>query len=105
MPANGIAGVVLLKFFRKNVYNESMINPDAKLNQKMFDEGAEQRPTRDGFGEGLVMAGEENSNVIALSPTSRSPRASRRSRKNFPGGFLRWAWPSRTWRRSPPDSA
>jgi transketolase len=36
------------------------------LNPKLFDEDIEQRPSRDGFGEGLVIAGEENPNVVAL---------------------------------------
>jgi transketolase len=43
-----------------------MIEPSAHLNHKLFDENAEQKPTRDGFGEGLVMAGDKNKNVVAL---------------------------------------
>jgi len=43
-----------------------MVNPDAKLNPKLFDTDVEQRPTRDGYGNGLVAAGEMNDNVVAL---------------------------------------
>ena len=43
-----------------------MLNPDAKLNPKLFDEDVEQKPTRDGYGTGLVLAGEANPNVVAL---------------------------------------
>jgi len=32
----------------------------------MFDDNVEQAPTRDGFGTGLVAAGDENKNVVAL---------------------------------------
>jgi transketolase len=43
-----------------------MLNRAAKLNPKVFDADVEQKPTRDGFGVGLVVAGEENPNVVAL---------------------------------------
>jgi len=43
-----------------------MINPNAKLNPKIFTSEIEQKPTRDGFGEGLILAGKENPNVVAL---------------------------------------
>ena len=37
------------------------------LNPKIFDNDIERIPNRDGFGDGLVEAGEKNPNVIALS--------------------------------------
>ncbi len=43
-----------------------MLNPEAKLNPNVFEAGIEARPTRDGYGEGLVLAGDENPNVVAL---------------------------------------
>jgi transketolase len=43
-----------------------MLNPDAKLNPKLFDVDGEQAPTRDGYGTGLVAAGDANPNVVAL---------------------------------------
>src|SRR3990167_9344792 len=44
-----------------------MINPDLKLNPKLFDQDVEIKPTRAGYGEGLLRLGEENPNVVALS--------------------------------------
>jgi len=43
-----------------------MINPDVHLNLKLFDDDVEQKPTRDGYGEGLIIAGERDQNVVAL---------------------------------------
>ncbi len=43
-----------------------MINKEAKLNPKLYDEDVELTPTRDGYGEGLLIAGEENKNVVVL---------------------------------------
>ena len=39
----------------------------ALLNSKLFDKDVIQVSTRDGFGEGLILAGEENEKVVALS--------------------------------------
>ncbi len=44
-----------------------MLNPDLKLNPKLFDTDVEQKPTRAGFGDGLVTLGDTNPNVVALS--------------------------------------
>ena len=43
-----------------------MLNPSLKLNSKIFNPDVEQVNIRKGFGEGLVKAGEEDSNVVAL---------------------------------------
>ena len=47
-----------------------MLNPKLKLNPKIFNDAGEnaceQVPIRKGFGEGLVLAGEQNKNVVAL---------------------------------------
>lgn len=43
-----------------------MLNPDLKLNPKLFDEDVEIKPTRAGYGEGLLQLGEENPDVVAL---------------------------------------
>ncbi|MBI2596089.1 transketolase family protein [Candidatus Daviesbacteria bacterium] len=43
-----------------------MINQKVYLNPKLFDDDVEQVPSRMGFGEGLVLAGEENPNVVGL---------------------------------------
>jgi transketolase len=43
-----------------------MLNPKLKLNAKLFSPDVEQAPTRKGFGQGLLAAGEKNKNVVAL---------------------------------------
>src|SRR5579871_2573510 len=43
-----------------------MLNPHLNLNQNIFNEDVEQKPTRDGFGDGLVQLGDTNPNVVAL---------------------------------------
>jgi transketolase len=44
-----------------------MLNADLKLNPKLFDPDVEQIPTRNGFGEGLVILGKENPRVVVLT--------------------------------------
>jgi len=43
-----------------------MLNPKLKLNPKLFSTDVEQSPIRKGFGKGLLLAGEQNKNVVAL---------------------------------------
>src|SRR3989344_3772959 len=43
-----------------------MLNPNLKLNPKIFNEDVEQVPIRKGFGQGLLLVGEQDSNVVAL---------------------------------------
>ena len=43
-----------------------MLNPNLKLNPKLFNDDALQVPIRKGFGEGLVIAGTADKNVVAL---------------------------------------
>lgn len=44
-----------------------MLNPDLFLNETMFDKDAPSAPTRNGYGEGLMVLGETHPNVVALS--------------------------------------
>lgn len=43
-----------------------MLNDKLKLNTKVFNDDVEQIPIRQGFGDGLLAAGIENENVVAL---------------------------------------
>ncbi len=43
-----------------------MIDKSASLSQKIFSDDIEKKATREGFGEGLVIAGEHDKNVVAL---------------------------------------
>jgi transketolase len=65
-----------------------MLNPDAKLNPRMFDADVERKPTRDGFGEGLVAAGEGNSNVVALCADLMESTRVLAFANKFPGRFF-----------------
>ncbi|MFQ5541121.1 MAG: transketolase family protein [Candidatus Paceibacteria bacterium] len=54
-----------------------MLNENAKLNAKLFDNDVEKAPTRDGFGNGAVEAGEKDENVVVLcADLADSTRAS-----------------------------
>lgn len=43
-----------------------MLNQNLKLNTKIFDTDVERESTRQGFGEGLVLAADQNKNVVGL---------------------------------------
>lgn len=43
-----------------------MLNPHLKLNTKVFMDDVEQVPIRQGFGEGLVIAGKADERIVAL---------------------------------------
>lgn len=59
-----------------------------KLNQKMFDLDVEQKPTRDGYGEGLVIAGGENQNVVALCADLKESTRCEQFAAKFPERFI-----------------
>lgn len=48
-----------------------MLNPDQKLNSNLFDLAVEQKTTRAGFGDGLVIAAEKDARIVALSADLR----------------------------------
>lgn len=65
-----------------------MLNKKAHLSEEIFAEDVPQKPTRDGYGEGLVLAGEENQNVVALcADLTESTRVEAFARK-FPERFF-----------------
>lgn len=65
-----------------------MINPNAKLNPKLLDPDVEQKPTRDGYGEGLILAGKENPNVVVLCADLSDSTRSAMFQKEFPERFI-----------------
>lgn len=65
-----------------------MLNPELKLNPKLFDEDVEQKPIRDGYGDGLVLAGEADSNVVALCADLTESTRSETFAKKFPERFF-----------------
>ena len=66
-----------------------MLNAEAKLKTDLFDENKIERlATRDGFGRGLVLAGEENSNVVVLSADVSSSTRCHLFAEKFPERFF-----------------
>lgn len=51
-------------------------------------EGIQQKPTRDGYGDGLVLAGKENPNVVALTGDLADSTRSAWFQKEFPDRFI-----------------
>jgi len=65
-----------------------MFNPELKLNPKLLEKDIEQKATRDGFGEGLLIAGEENPNVVALCADLTESTRNEAFAKKFPERFF-----------------
>ena len=65
-----------------------MINQNLKLNPKLFKGDIEQVPTRFGYGEGLVIAGKENPNVVALCADLTDSTRTSDFKKEFPDRFV-----------------
>ena len=66
-----------------------MINPSAKLNNDVFDENKLlMAPTRSGYGEGLVAAGEANNNVVVLCADLTESTRCEAFAKKFPERFF-----------------
>ncbi len=65
-----------------------MLNPYAKLSEKVFREDIDQKATRDGFGEGLVLAGEKDKNVVALCADLTESTRIEAFAKKFPERFF-----------------
>ena len=64
------------------------LNPAAKLNPQLFADDLVQKPTRDGYGWGLIAAGDADENVVALSADlSESTRAEAFAKK-YPSRFF-----------------
>lgn len=61
---------------------------DPHLNPKLFDEDIEQVPSRNGYGEGLVLAGEENKNVVALCADLTESTRTQAFKDKFPDRFV-----------------
>ncbi|MBI4094388.1 MAG: transketolase family protein [Candidatus Liptonbacteria bacterium] len=65
-----------------------MLNLESKLNPKIFDKDVEQKPTRDGYGDGLVEAGEHDQNVVALCADLTESTRAEAFAKKFPDRFF-----------------
>ncbi len=65
-----------------------MINPSQKLNPNLFDKKVEQVPIRQGFGEGLLIVGEKNKNVVGLCADLTESTKMNLFRDKFPERFI-----------------
>ena len=65
-----------------------MINKDLKLNQEIFTKDVKQVPIRQGFGDGLVEAGKENEQVVALVADLTESAKVDAFKKVFPNRFF-----------------
>ena len=65
-----------------------MLNPHLHLNPKLFDEDVEKKPTRDGFGKGIVALGEQDPNVVVLTADLNESTRCDEFAKKFPERFF-----------------
>lgn len=65
-----------------------MIDPRAKLSEKLFTKEMDWVPTRNGYGEGLVEAGKKNVDVVALCADLTESTRTEGFKKEFPDRFI-----------------
>jgi transketolase len=65
-----------------------MISKTAKLVENIFDKDVEQEATRQGYGEGLVLAGEEDPRVVVLCADLTDSTRSSLFAERFPERFV-----------------
>jgi transketolase len=65
-----------------------MLNPDLKLNPKIFNPDVEQVPIRKGFGQGLAAAGEGDANIVALCADLTESTTMNLFAEKFPARFV-----------------
>ncbi|MGI8420289.1 MAG: transketolase family protein [Candidatus Levyibacteriota bacterium] len=65
-----------------------MLNPNLKLNEKLFDQDVVVQPTRAGFGSGLLELGEKNPNVVALAADLTESTQAQKFAEKFPERFF-----------------
>lgn len=65
-----------------------MLNHNLKLNTKIFENDAEQKSMRVGFGEGLVIAGDQNKNVVGLCANLNESTQMHLFAKKYPERFV-----------------
>lgn len=65
-----------------------MLNDELKLNPRIFNADVERKPIRDGYGEGLVIAADENPNVVALSADLTESTRTETFARKYPERFF-----------------
>src|SRR3989344_3289927 len=65
-----------------------MLNQQLKLNPKMFDKDIEQKPIREGFGEGLLAAAEKDPRIVGLCADLTDSTKMNLFKNKFPERFI-----------------
>lgn len=65
-----------------------MLNPQSKLNPKIFDKDVEQVPIRKGFGEGLLKAAELDKNIVGLCSDLTESTHMQAFKNSYPTRFV-----------------
>ncbi|PIT88913.1 MAG: transketolase [Candidatus Levybacteria bacterium CG10_big_fil_rev_8_21_14_0_10_36_7] len=65
-----------------------MLNPDLKLNEKLFDADVQKDATRSGYGTGLLALGEKDPNVVALCADLTESTKADKFALSFPDRFF-----------------
>lgn len=65
-----------------------MLNSKIKLNKNLFSKDVDKVATRDGYGKGLVVAGENDENVVVLCADLIESTRSHLFAEKFPGRFI-----------------
>lgn len=65
-----------------------MLNKELKLSKKIFKRDIEKVPTRNGWGEGVVIAGENDENVVVLSADTTESVRNSYFKEKFPQRFV-----------------
>lgn len=65
-----------------------MLNPSLKLNPSLFSVDVDQKPTRDGFGDGLMILGDKNPDVVVLTADLSESTRTDKFEKTYPQRFF-----------------
>lgn len=65
-----------------------MLNEELKLNPKIFDNDVEKRATREGYGDGLLILGEQKPDVVVLTADLSESTKSDSFEKKYPARFF-----------------
>ena len=65
-----------------------MLNKDAKLNPKVFEKDVEMKATREGYGDGLLVLGAEDPNVVVLSADLTESTRAQKFAEKYPDRFV-----------------
>ncbi len=67
---------------------QSALNAELRLNRKLFDDDVEQIAIREGFGEGLVLAGDADARVVVLSGDLTESAHAEAFKNKYPDRFV-----------------